>query len=207
MELDNDCAICKSSMVCLPYDEKAEEGIIDDCYRLPCKHAFHAHCLVQSLRTSGKNCPICRNSNETESSLPLIRVSIDDIIEPIDEEQELLTRLLNHLHSTNPLIRAAKQNLNHSVKSYNIFRDKLRQEKKVHLKQAMKDFRNKRFKDFNVKKQQVQYTLEQYHNVLKHEVGTDVFQLMNLDELLKQPVGNFYSVRHQDPMRSSFWHH
>lgn len=208
-----DCAICKTIMPCLSYDEKSEEGITQDCYRLSCKHAFHAMCLVQSLRISGKSCPTCRNCNETNnssSSIPIIHISIDDDLEAdnIDDENEIvLNRYLNYLHSTNPLIRAAKQNLNQSMKSYNMFRDKLRHEKKLHLKKAMLDFRLKRFKDFNVKKQQVQLSLNQYHQSLKNEVGNDVFQLMNLEELLKQPTGAFHSVRHQDPMRTSFWHH
>jgi Zinc finger, C3HC4 type (RING finger) len=211
MEMDFDCAVCKCSMDVKPFDEDAEEGIAKDCYRLPCKHAFHASCIIQSLRISGKNCPVCRNGSP-EASPPII--SIFAMADETDDDEEIemteaamvTERLLHHLHSSHVAIRARKQNLNLAVKQFNIFRDKLRQERKMHLKQAMKEFRRKRFKDLLVKKQQVKSALDQYHASIKEEVGEDVFELMTVDELLKQPTQGFQSVRHQDPLRSSFWH-
>lgn len=210
MELDFECAVCKCSMDTAPFDEKAEEGMEKDCYRLSCKHAFHASCIIQSLRIAGKGCPVCRNGGTQEQStfITVFATASDEESEDEEVAQAALVteRLLQHLHSSHVTVRARKQNLNSSIKNYNIFRDKLRQERKEYLKKAMKEFRQKRFKDLMVKKEQVKVNLEAYHHAIKDAVGEGVFDLMNIDELLKQPTQPFQSVRHQDPMRASFWH-
>jgi DNA-binding protein Fis len=196
----------------LPFDESKEEGLENNCYRLSCKHAFHTSCIIQSLRITGKACPVCRSGSQEQPILSIFATSTfendsdgEETIE-LTEAEVVTQRLLQHLHSSHVQIRSRKQNLNAAVKSFNIFRDTLRKERKAYLKKAMKEFRQKRFKDLMVKKSQVASALEQYHTAIKNEVGNDVFELMDVEELLKQPVQPFQSVRHQDPLRASFWH-
>jgi len=69
-ETDNECTICKCDMASVRgYREGHNtEGLEMDCYRLSCGHAFHAHCIVQSLRYGNNLCPVCRNNGGSSGS-------------------------------------------------------------------------------------------------------------------------------------------
>lgn len=213
-----ECVICKAHMHVQAFDDSAVEGSDKDCFRLSCKHAFHTQCLVQSLRTVGKNCPVCRDSGTasaaaTESNNVLtISISLDEEESFEDNEQQevdmFAARLLHSLNSSNVVVRAAKHALNDSIKAYNVFRDKLRQERRQRIAAAMREFRQRRFKDFCAAKERVKQSLDTYHDKVRTELqmSLDVFEFSNVREVLKQQSNVLYSVRRQDPMRSTFWH-
>jgi len=203
-----ECAICKSDMDVDPFDAAASEGLCGtECFRLSCKHAFHATCVVQSLRAAGSGCPVCRDGAvQANSGRIIFEMQFDD--EEDDEEEQFVDRVVHALNSTSPSVAAAKRVLNQSVKEYNIFRDKLRRERKRVLVAAMRDFRSRRYHDFQAIRRRTAQALDNYHTQLRNELGVtpDDLHFSTPDELLRQPLHMGSSVRHQDPMRLSFWH-
>jgi hypothetical protein len=111
------------------------------------------------------------------------------------------TRLVN-LQSSDVRVKAAATNLNRSVKSFNIFRDRLRAHRRRALAIAMREFRSKYQRPFNQEKERVRQVLHTYRDiVLNIEPDLD---LVDLQGLLAQD-NTHASVRRQDPMRASFW--
>jgi hypothetical protein len=125
-----------------------------------------------------------------------------------DEHDDFLDRVVTALNTSSPRVMAARRTLNQSVKKYNIFRDKLRRERKRALQSAMRDFRKERYAEFRAIRQQTAQALEAYHTQLRSELGVaaEDVEFSTPDELLRQPAQMGSSVRHQDPMRLSFWH-
>lgn len=210
-----ECAICKCDMNVNVFEDAAEEGDCGEhCFRLPCKHAFHTACLVKSLRSVGKSCPVCRDNGGANAGGPMI-ISIDLELPEDEEEQdddeldmEVFThRLLQTLNSSNLQVRAAKQNLNQSIKEYNVFRDKLRRERRQRVVEAMAELRKRQWKNFLTKKHRVRLALQAYNREVQQQIqAPENFVWSNVDELLTQANTLSGSVRRQDPMRRSFWH-
>lgn len=80
------CAICLSS------EEK-------DCYILePCKHKFHAKCLIESLRKCNSKCPYCRGTDpskiENNFMQPNLIRDLDDL-----NDLNILQEILNDDYS------------------------------------------------------------------------------------------------------------
>ena len=183
--------ICKDPMSVKPYDDK-EEGLENDCFRLSCKHAFHATCIISSLRANS-SCPVCRDGEAPPpSSLFTFEIPLSD-----DEDNTLV-----ELQSRTPQIQTAASNLNRSVKAYNIMRDKLRSERRKSLAIAMRDFRAKNRRRFEVEKERVRQSLDTYKRQVD-SVAPEI-EVVDLDELLKQQ-NTHAPNRHQDPMLTSFW--
>jgi hypothetical protein len=77
------------------------------------------------------------------------------------------------------------------------------------LQAAMREFRARRFQQFQSVRQQTAHALRDYHNQLRAQLGhisQEDIQFSSAEELLRQPLHMGSSVRHQDPMRLSFWH-
>jgi hypothetical protein len=197
--MDEECAICKDPMGLKTFDDSAEEGLENTCYRLSCKHAFHATCIIGSLRASGSTCPICRDG-EAPPPQTFGWVVDDASSETTNPENE---RLLD-LQNVNPQVRAAASNLNRSVKAFNIFRDRLRSHRRKALALAMRDFRAKYDRPFRMEKERVRQTLNTYRSAV-HASDSSI-ELVDIAGLLQQD-NTHASVRRQDPMRTSFWYY
>ena len=213
MEIDNECSICKCDMGTDVFDAKSNEGVCsEDCFRLPCKHAFHTFCLVKCLRSSGTGCPVCRDGGTDTAARNPARIYFEVEVGGDDEapeEDEFLDRVLHELNSSNPRVIAAKRTLNQTVKSYNLLRDTLRHERKKTITVAMREFRARRHADFVTMRQRVEQALLTYHNQIRVEVGgvsLEDIQFASVDDMLRQTEHPGSSVRRQDPMRLSFWH-
>lgn len=209
LEESQECTICKGGMSGKPFDKSCEEGVFADCFRLPCKHAFHTVCLVQSLRTSGTNCPVCRHNGEgpQEAVAETLIFQADDE-EENESEEAFQERLIHSLQSSNPRVIAAKRTLMQNVKSYNLLRDRLRHERRRSVASAMHDFRRRHFREFLIMKQRVKDSLEYFNGRLRDElhVTEGDMQFATVDEVLRQTPTLLSSVRRQDPLRTSFWH-
>jgi hypothetical protein len=72
----------------------------------------------------------------------------------------------------------------------------------------MREFRKQRYNEFRAVRQQTAQALDAYHAQLRAELGVsaDDVEFATPEELLRQPLHMGSSVRHQDPMRMSFWH-
>lgn len=216
MEALHECSICKDEMRAPAFDANSDEGICGgDCFRLPCRHAFHTHCLVTSLRSSGTGCPVCRDGSSDEvvirregRALVYLDMELDNDEDEDEDENEFLTRVIASLECSNARVIAAKRSLNAAIKTYNIFRDKLRCERKRAIHCAMREFRNRRYHEFVTVRGRVSDALKTYQSLLRQEIGVsgDDIAFPSADEFLRQPVHALSSVRRQDPMRLSFWH-
>jgi hypothetical protein len=212
-----ECSICKCDMDVDPFDAAASEGLCGtDCFRLKCKHAFHATCVIQSLRAAGAGCPVCRDGGENArggATRIIFEMQLDDDEEDQaaeDAERNFLDQVVHSLNTTSQAVMAAKRNLNQSVKAYNIFRDKLRKERKQVLQTAMREFRARRYQEFRKVRDNTSQALSSYHQELRRHLGNlseEDLEFSTPEEFLRQPVHMGSSVRHQDPMRLSFWHH
>lgn len=129
----------------------------------------------------------------------------DDQEPPVDD---FVDQVVQSLNTSNVRVMAAKRSLNQSVKAFNVFRDKLRQERKRAIHGAMRDFRARRFREFLAMRQRTEAALNTYHNELRAQLGVQAadLQFATAEEFLRQPLHAGSSVRRQDPMRLSFWH-
>ena len=208
MELEEqaqECTICKCGMSVPSFDPSLPEGPSEDCFRLPCKHAFHAGCLVQSLRSSSNMCPVCRDTGGGPAGPePLMLESESEE----EEEANFADQVLQSLESSNPRVLAAKRSLMSNVKAYNLMRDRLRQDRRRAIASAMHEFRRRHLREFYIAKQRVADALDLYHSRVRSElhVNPEDMQFPNVQDVLRQQGGFMHSVRRQDPMRLSFWH-
>ena len=58
MDEECDCSICCQS-----------NDLSETCYRLPCGHTFHPHCIISWFREGQSTCPNCRSEPEEENAL------------------------------------------------------------------------------------------------------------------------------------------
>jgi hypothetical protein len=109
-----------------------------------CGHSYHSACIIGCFR-SGKGCPTCREEI-IPTNTQLFFLDSDDfeingepdaIVKKLDDERMIL-RVRNHK------IRKAREKLNKSAKSYRIFCESLKIERKALIKNALKDFIMKR---------------------------------------------------------------
>jgi hypothetical protein len=121
-----------------------------------------------------------------------------------DESSNSDNNQLLDLQNRDPRVRAAASNLNRSVKSFNIFRDKLRSQRRKSLAIALRDFRNKYQRPFRLEKERVRQTLQTYREAV-HASNAEI-ELVDLKGLLEQD-NSHAAVRRQDPMRTSFWYY
>lgn len=216
--MDSECVICKCEMESKQFDSEKEEGSEKDCFRLNCKHAFHAKCIIQSFRISGKACPICRDGQETDDLVQIqvhtnnlnftLNVNPQDLIEIDDTEVESPSPIYNSLMCNDTQVKAAKTNFNVAIKSYNIFKDKLRLHRRKTLTESLKSFRSTYYKQFLIEKEKVRQTLDTFKKeVTKKLQDREPIHFYSITELLQEPKHEWCSSRKQDPMKKTFWHY
>lgn len=197
--ISDECAICKEAMSVETFQESAEEGLYDDCFRLPCKHAFHAACIIGSLRASGSTCPICRDGSPPPVATHVFEFEVDTVSTNSDNDR------LNDLQSRDRRVQAGASNLNRAVKSFNIFRDKLRSIRRKTLAVAMREFRTKYKRGFALEKERVRQALASYTATV-NAATSEPIELVDIDGLIRQP-NTHASMRKQDPSVLSFWYY
>jgi hypothetical protein len=181
--------------------ETAEEGLTGDCFRLSCKHAFHAACIISSLRASGSTCPICRDGEEAPTTFQFQFVEEVEEEEPNRENNEILTAQ----QSRDVRVQASASNLNRSVKSFNIFRDELRASRRKTLAVAMREFRNKHQRGYKKQRERVRQALASYSATVNAALPEPI-ELVDLNDILSQD-NSHASVRKQDPTKLGFWYY
>lgn len=199
--MSDECAICKEAMSVETFQETADEGLSDDCFRLSCKHAFHAACIISSLRASGATCPICRDGAEAPAPVHLFEFEVTRSVVSEDPDIEIL----NTLQSRDQRVQASASNLNRSVKSFNIFRDQLRSARRKTLAVAMRDFRNRHQRAFKIEKERVRQALASYSSTVNAALPEPI-ELVDLNGLVGQD-NSHASVRKQDPTKLGFWYY
>ena len=125
------------------YDFTKLAGNEGECVRLPCHHAFHSYCIVESLRQAGTGCPICRDGAQ---EVPTNRLA--EIFEAlgVEEEEEDTTvtiddDLMHDIRSRHPEVKRRRTTFHKLVRQYNVHKDALRYRRRLHLSLAMAQFR------------------------------------------------------------------
>lgn len=112
------------------------------CARLSCGHAFHANCILKSLRLHGPSCPSCRNEPENPR--------LEELRQAVEEQQDLDTTadLIFARMYRMPSVKALRTRHNQLREN---FRDKcqaLSKERKEVVRKALAEFRDKHRKNF-----------------------------------------------------------
>lgn len=152
---------------------------------------------------------MCRDGAEARGPSRIVfEMQLDDDDDEDERADAFVDEVIQALNTSSARVMAAKRSLNQSMKAFNVFRDKLRQERKRAVQGAMREFRSRRFREFMAVRQHTEAALNQYHDQLRSELGVraEDVQFATADEFLRQPLHPGSSVRHQDPMRLSFWH-
>ena len=231
------------------YVESRPEGLEGNCYRLPCGHAFHCPCIVQSLRFGNNLCPVCRNSGGSSGTqVANVTVTIHrnpatngielgfegGIPENIDMEEGdagadesnvsvssdflryneyELNPLIARIRSTHRPAQVARANLRRAISRYNVFRDRLRANRRRALQIAMSGFRARYNSEFLARLEDISQAFDTTQRIERTEYdmsGQDtplpVFQL-EAREIVGEPGSEFgeYSTRRHDPCNRRFW--
>ena len=193
----SECTICKCEMASKSYVDSAAEGLEGDCYRLGCKHAFHAHCIVQSLRYGNNLCPVCRNNGGSSGSgnanvtVTIHRNPISNNVEievqneNFGEEQFIDTQSLSseyirleeyemnpviaQIRSTHRPTQISRTNLRRAVSRYNVWRDTLRADRRRRLQETISRFRRERYHEFVSRLEDVHQAYENTQRVERQE--------------------------------------
>jgi hypothetical protein len=125
------------------YDHTKMGGNEGECVRLPCHHAFHSYCIVESLRQAGTGCPICRDGAQQTNRLAEIfdALGFDDEEDATDESID--DDLMHDIRSRHPEVKRKRTAFHKLMKQYNVHKDALRHRRRVHLSLAMNEFRKK----------------------------------------------------------------
>lgn len=196
------------------YDHTKLGGNEGECVRLPCHHAFHSYCIVESLRQSGTGCPICRDGAEPSNRLAEIFEALgfeegeEDTTITVDDD------LMHDIRSRHPEVKRKRTAFHKLIKQYNVHKDSLRYRRKLHLSLAMAQFRRKeqpRIRAFQhqvhasisdlIRLETAEYTRRSSRETLEaapwYESYMSAVQGEYLREALSEP-------RH-DPINPSFW--
>ena len=213
----------------LAFDASKDEGSEQSCYRLVCKHAFHAQCIVTCLRTSGSKCPVCRDGDREIPPIAafhfirdgnFVGMQMDDDSESSEEEEGRMNpaqrKLVSQLYSNNSRVKTATLHFKSKLKEYYMLREKLRKERRAKIEESLKGFRKEYKKVLQDKVRNVCQAKQEQVRVLNEELSkrrdaeldtiplpttSDVKQALQMEN---REFGE--TVRHQDPMRESFWH-
>ena len=173
--MESECTICKCEMSAQGFKDTGEEGLEGDCYRLKCKHAFHAHCLIQSLRFGNNLCPVCRNNGGSSGSqtanvtVTIHRNAANDDLEiqvnnlnEIEEDADTMTvnsayiryeeyemnPVISQIRSSHRPTQISRSNLRRALGRYNVWRDSLRADRRRRLQETISRFRRERYHEF-----------------------------------------------------------
>lgn len=226
-EPDKICAICQSQMNSLAFFADGEQGTDGDAFRLSCKHAFHPSCILLAFRTSSSTaCPCCRNTEGVSNVQVVTRgrfsLHVTEMMEDTEEEEEVdMTELMNSdpilkkIRCGNESIKCMRKNYKDARKTYNIFRDLLRQKRKEYLKIALKEFRCKYRNEYRelqfmvIQKAKDLYEAEK--TVYIEETSQEIYDVKPWIDAHKEEsfaklkiIGS--ETRHTDPYNSTFWY-
>lgn len=173
--MESECTICKCEMSAQGFKDTGDEGLEGDCYRLKCKHAFHAHCLIQSLRFGNNLCPVCRNNGGSSGSqaanvtVTIHRNAANDDLEIqvnnlngneedadtmtvnsayIRYEEYEMNPVISQIRSSHRPTQISRANLRRALGRYNVWRDSLRADRRRRLQETISRFRRERYHEF-----------------------------------------------------------
>ena len=138
--MDN-CPICQFPMSVALFDAASAAGGSGDTVRLSCHHAFHGHCIVESLRLAGTACPVCRDGQQ-ETNYEQIFMDVFNEMDVDDASTVIHTDdLLDDIRSRNHDIQRERSAINTELTRYNVWKDRLRHRRKAVLEESMRGFR------------------------------------------------------------------
>lgn len=200
------------------YDFTKVGGNEGECVRLPCHHAFHSYCIVESLRQAGTGCPICRDGAQPQPDVPNLVMEIFDALGYEDEtttsDITIDDDLMHDIRSRHPEVKRKRTAFHKLVKQYNVHKDALRYRRRLRLSLAMSQFRRTeqpRIRAFQHEvhaciRDLVQLETNEYARRSSREVleatpwYAGYMEAMNGDYLHEAT-----SERRHDPMNPAFW--
>ena len=208
------CAICATSMPVAEYDHTKMGGNEGECVRLPCHHAFHSYCIVESLRQSGTGCPICRDGAPQTNRLAEIFEALgfeeDDEVTDITVDDDLM----HDIRSRHPIIKRKRTAFHKLIKKYNVHKDALRYRRRLHLSLAMSEFRRReqpRIRGFRdevhasitelIRLETTEYARRSSQETLEAAPWYETYMAAATGEYLREPA----SERRHDPINVAFW--
>jgi hypothetical protein len=209
--VQSECSICLEVMQTLSYDSNKANGEDDcvdsedkNCIRLICGHAFHASCIIQSMR-AGTKCAMCREQpidiNQTFSV-----DSNENRLREIDDER-------HRLRITNRAIKNAREKLNKSVKEFRILSEVVKKERKNCIKKSLRTLRNKHRSEFRELVKIVKENVEEVKIIEIMELGKTKTK-EEIEEYLLTFADYDYEARNllqsndftcMDPLLNRFW--
>lgn len=217
------CSVCQSDL-CVDSFSSLEDakGLHGDSFRLPCGHAFHASCIIESLRFSS-NCPTCRHSggasgaahgSNTEIRITMHRnqlmitaggegdgsssSSSGEWNELLAQEQWDANPLVKQVRCSHVPTQVARRNLRGALARYNQWRDEIRGVRRRALAAALTRLRRERYREFQVHTAAVGLALRQLARVERSEVARRIAERGHGSELLRVTPYNWGA---QDLMR------
>jgi hypothetical protein len=232
--MDSECTICKCEMSAEGFKDTATEGLEGDCYRLKCKHAFHAHCLVQSLRFGNNLCPVCRNnggSSGTQTANVTVTIhrneeNFEIQVQNFHEEEDAasmnsayiryeeyeMNPIISQIRSSHRPTQISRSNLRRALGRYNVWRDSLRADRRRRLQETMSRFRRERYHEFVSRMEDVHQAFETAQRIERAEYATrspaplPLFDITPRDLVIERPAEfGEYSTRRHDPCNRRFW--
>jgi hypothetical protein len=225
-EKDCICAVCQCEMTVEAFSQSASTGPEGDAFRLSCKHAFHSSCILFAFRTSSSTaCPCCRNTENTSTTY--IRrgfsLQITELGEDTEESEEVdMLELMDNdsclrsIRTGNETVKTKRKQFKETRKSYNIYRDTLRNKRRDHVKKALKQFRTQYREEFRT----LQASLLQHASDLYEAEKTAYINLTSVEQYDALPWKeaheqekegiqfkvNRVESRKTDPWNSAFWY-
>jgi len=182
--------------------QQKEDDTVDEtdatCIRLRCGHAFHASCTLASFR-SGTGCPMCRDAVDEEEVLD------DPVFLRLDMERE-------RIRASCSSVKAARRELNKSMRDYKAHTTILRAERKLFIRKALEDFSRKRRTEFtkitlSVTKKLKVVEIEETKELQKHATEEELEDYM--EAIAYEYDGKEYMRSNDfacaDPIQKSFW--
>jgi hypothetical protein len=225
-EKDCICAVCQCEMTTEAFSQPASSGPEGDAFRLSCKHAFHSSCILFAFRTSSSTaCPCCRNTEGTSTTY--IRrgfsLQITELGEESEESEEVdMLELMDNdpclrlIRTGNETVKIKRKQFKETHKSYNVYRDMLRNKRKDHVKKALKQFRTQHREEFRAKQTLlIQHATDLYEaekTAYINLTSAERYEAVPWKEVHEQEKEgiqfkvNRVESRKTDPWNSAFWY-
>jgi len=208
------CAICATGMPVPEYDHTKLGGNEGECVRLPCHHAFHSYCIVESLRQAGSGCPICRDGAPQTNRLAEIFEALGFEEEDDTTELTIDDDLMHDIRSRHPEVKRKRTAFHKLIKQYNVHKDALRHRRHVHLSIAIEQFRKKEQPRIKAFQHQVRACIRDLVHIETGEYARRSSQETLeaapwYESYLKAMEGEYLreaaSERRHDPINPAFW--
>ncbi len=196
------------------YDHTKMGGNEGECVRLPCHHAFHSYCIVESLRQAGTGCPICRDGATQTNRLAEIFDALGFDEEEDATEESIDDDLMHDIRSRHPEVKRKRTAFHKLIKQYNVHKDALRHRRHLHLSLAMNEFRKKeqpRVRAFQrevnasirelIRLETSEYARRSSQETLEATPWYEGYMEAANGEYLRESI----SERRHDPINPAFW--